>query len=128
MIWVDLVMVLALFQYLVFGALVGRARGKYGVRAPATTGHEVFERFYRVQMNTLELLVVFLPALWLAAKYWSPIGMACIGAVYLIGRVIYWKAYIYNPTSRGLGFALSIIPTLVLLVAILTGLVLASLA
>ena len=56
----------------VFGVLVGRARGQYGIAAPATTGHPVFERYYRVQMNTVESLLVFLPGLWLAAKYWSP--------------------------------------------------------
>jgi hypothetical protein len=67
MVWVELVTVAALLQYLVFGTLVSRARGKYGVKAPATTGNDMFERFYRVQMNTLELMVVLIPALWMAA-------------------------------------------------------------
>ena len=69
---VDIVAMLALLQYLVFGAQVGSARGKYGVKAPAVTGHEMFERAYRVQMPTLELLVMLLPALYVAARYWSP--------------------------------------------------------
>lgn len=123
MVWVDLVTVLALLQLVVFGGLVGHARGKYGVNAPATTGHEVFERIYRVQMNTLELVVLLVPALWLAARYWSPAWVAAAGAVYLLGRVIYWRAYVSNPASRSLGFALSFLPVVGLLVAALVGVV-----
>ncbi|WP_310459746.1 MAPEG family protein [Sphaerotilus sp.] len=126
--WIDLVTCLALVQYLVFGALVGRARGQYGVKAPATTGNELFERHYRVQMNTLELLVVFVPALWMAAKYWSPTAMAAVGAVYLIGRILYQRAYTRAPAQRSLGFMLSIVPVAVLLVAVLAGAARAALA
>jgi hypothetical protein len=126
-IWLDLVTVLALLQYLVFSSLVGKARGQYGVKAPATTGHEMFERYYRVQMNTLELMVVFLPALWLAARYWPPAWMAAVGAVYLVGRVVYLKAYTTNPARRGLGFTLSFVPAFLLLLAALAGLVMAGL-
>ena len=68
MAWVDIVGLLSVVQLFVFGVLVGRARGRYGVAAPATSGHPVFERYYRVQMNTVESLIVFLPALWLAAR------------------------------------------------------------
>lgn len=119
--WIDLVTFLALAQYLVFGALVGRARGQYGVKAPATTGNELFERHYRVQMNTLELLVVFVPALWMAAKYWSPAVVAAIGAVYLVGRALYQRSYTRAPAQRALGFMLSIVPVSVLLVAAVAG-------
>lgn len=121
MAWIELITVLALIQYLVFGALVGRARGRYGVKAPATTGHEVFERTYRVQMNTLETLVVFLPALWLAARYWSPAWVAAVGAVYLLGRLVYARSYIANPASRSMGYLLSMLPTMALLLATLVG-------
>lgn len=121
MAWVDVVIVLALLQYLAFGVLVGRGRGQYGVSAPAITGHEMFERLYRVQMNTLELLVVLVPALWMAARYWSPIWVAGAGAVYLVGRVVYWRAYVKEPSSRTLGYALSFIPTVGLLLAALAG-------
>ena len=123
MIYVHLVTVLALFQIMVFAILVGRARGTYGIKAPATTGNEQFERYYRVQMNTLELLVVLLPALWLASSYWSPAIMAGIGAVYLVGRVLYFREYIQQPTSRTLGFSLSFLPILVLLIAALAGII-----
>jgi len=120
--YVDLVAIAALFQYQFFGFLVGRARGKYGVPAPATSGHDMFERAYRVQMNTLELLVVFLPALYLANKYWTPTNAALAGAVYLIGRFIFWRAYMTNPASRGLGFMLSLLPCAFMLVGAVVGL------
>lgn len=119
--FVDLIAITALLQFFVFSLLVGRARGKYGVKAPAVTGHDMFERAYRVQMNTLELLVLFIPALYLASKYWSPGIVALLGAVYIIGRVVYWRAYMTAPQTRGLGFGLSIGPCLVLLVAAFIG-------
>ena len=125
MAWVEIVTCLALIQYLVFASLVAKARGQYGVKAPAVTGHEMFERFYRVQMNTLELLIVFVPSVWLAARYWSPALMAGIAAIYLLGRVIYLRSYTQDPASRGLGFSLSLGPTAVLLLAGLVGAVMA---
>lgn len=111
---VDIVAMLALLQFLFFGSLVGQARGRYGVHAPAVTGHEQFERLYRVQMNTLELLVPFLPALYVAARYWPAWIVASTGAVYLVGRFVYWRAYVSAPASRGLGFLLSIAPVFAL--------------
>jgi len=119
--YVDIVTVIAVLQLIFFSVLVGRARGQYGVSAPAVTGHELFERAYRVQMNTLELLVAFLPALFLAGKYWPQTAVAGLGAVYVLGRFVYWRAYMGAPKSRGLGFGLSALPILVLLVAALVG-------
>lgn len=119
--WADLVIVLALCQFFFFGILVGSARGKYGVKAPAVSGHEMFERIYRVQMNTLEMLVIFVPALALAAKYWSPTWSGALGAVFLLGRFIYWRAYVSKPSSRSLGFALSAGPAIGLLIAAVLG-------
>ena len=121
MMWIDLVAVLALLQLVFFGVLVGSARTKYGVHAPATTGHPQFERMYRVQMNTLELLVVMVPALYLSARYWSPTLIAVGGAVYLLGRMVYWRSYTKDPATRTLGFGLSIFPILVMLGATLVG-------
>lgn len=121
--YVDLVAVLAIIQLVFFGILVGRARGRYGVKAPAVSGHEMFERAYRVQMNTLELMVAFLPALFIAAKYWPQVYIAGVGAVYLVGRLIYWRSYTAAPASRGLGFALSMIPILVLLIGTLVAMI-----
>jgi glutathione S-transferase len=108
----------ALLQYLHFGSLVGKARGKYGVKAPAVTGAEPFERIYRVQMNTLELLVCLLPGLYISAKYWPATYVAAIGAIYLVGRVVYWRAYV-GGTPRSLGFFLSVGPAYALVLAAL---------
>jgi glutathione S-transferase len=105
---IELITLLALLQYLVFGALVGQARARYQVHAPAVTGHPMFERAYRVQMNTLELLVVFVPSLWLAARFWSPAWMAAVGALWLVGRALYAVAYAQDPARRALGFGLSL--------------------
>lgn len=119
--YVDLVAILAVIQFLFFGSMVGRARQKYGVKAPAVSGHELFERAYRVQMNTLELLIAFLPALLIASTYWPQSWVAIVGAVYLIGRFVYWRSYTADPASRALGFALSILPVLVLILLALAG-------
>ena len=127
MVWVDIVGLLAVVQLFVFGTLVGRARGTYGVAAPATTGHPVFERYYRVQMNTVEALLVFLPGLYLGARYWSPKYAAILGVIYLIGRVIYLVAYVSDPKKRSLGFSLSMVPAIALVIAALVGAIRAAL-
>ena len=116
---VTVVLSLALVEYIVFAVLVGRARGQYGVKAPAVTGHEMFERYYRVQMNTLELLVVFVPAILTFAHYVSARWAAGLGAVYLVGRVIYLMSYVKNPASRGAGFGLSMLPIMVMVIGTL---------
>ena len=112
---VYIVMGLAMLQYLYFGIAVGGARGRYGVKAPATAGHEVFERYFRVQMNTLELLVVLIPSLPLFAWYVSPRWAAGLGAVYLVGRFLYFFAYVKDPAKRSAGFGLSFMPIAILL-------------
>jgi len=119
--YVHIVAVLAILQYFYFGVLVGRARAKYGIKAPATSGNEVFERAFRVQMNTLEQLVGFLPALLIAGLYWTNAIVAAIGVVYLIGRFVYQRAYVADPAKRGLGFMLSVVPTFILLIAAAIG-------
>ena len=116
---VHAVAMLAVIQYLFFGGLVGSARGRYGIKAPAVTGDERFERIYRVQMNTLELLVALIPALYAAAHYWSPTLVAGAGVVYLVGRLLYWRAYVTDPKTRSLGFMLSMAPILGLALAAL---------
>jgi len=121
---VQLIAILAVIQFIVFIALTGRVRGRSGLKAPAVTGHEGFERMYRVQMNTLELLIAFLPSLFLAAQYWRPSLVAGLGAVYLVGRLAYWRAYVTAPSKRGPGFLLSMLPTLCLAIMALVGIVL----
>ena len=121
MVWVDIVGLLALIQLLVFGFLVGGARSRYGIKAPATTGHPIFEAWFRVQANSVEMLIAFLPALWLAAKYWSPGYAAITGVVYLVGRTLYAQGYVKEPNKRGPGFGLSFAAVAVLIIAALIG-------
>lgn len=107
---------LALAQYSVFGIQVGSNRQKYGVAAPALTGNEQFERMNRVHQNTLEQLIVFIPALWMHAHYANPLWGAIIGLVFIVGRFIYRAEYLKDPDSRSLGFAMTFIPSTVLLI------------
>lgn len=118
---VAIVILLALLEFVAFGMLVARARGTYGVKAPAIGGHEVFERYFRVHYNTMELLVVFVPAIWLFGLYVSPYWGAGLGAVYLVGRVVYLRSYVADPAQRSMGFGMSMLPTLALLVGALLG-------
>jgi glutathione S-transferase len=108
---VFIAILIALLEYLVFGALVGRARGRFGVRAPATVGHPEFERIYRVHQNTLEALIVFVPALWIFGLYVSPLLAAAFGAVFVIARAIYAVGYIKAAEKRSIGAGLSALTT-----------------
>jgi glutathione S-transferase len=119
--FVHIVIGLALVEFFLFGFAVGSARGKYKVPAPATTGNEIFERYFRVQMNTLELLVMFIPSILLFGLFLRPVVAAAIGVLYLIGRMIYLYAYVKDPKSRSLGFGLSMLPIMVLWVGGMIG-------
>lgn len=119
--YVELVILLALLQFVVFIVFVGRARGRYGIKAPATSGHEIFDRYFRVQQNTQENLLMFLPALWIAAAYWNPLWIAAVGTIYLVGRVLYCAGYVRDPRSRAIGYMLTAIPIVVLLLAAFYG-------
>ena len=68
----SLVTALTLLLHQVLTINVGRARAKYKIMPPAMSGDENFERVVRVQQNTLEQLVFFLPALWLFSVYVNP--------------------------------------------------------
>lgn len=114
---VNLLVLLAIVQFLYFGLRVAAARGKYGVSAPATTGHELFERVYRVQMNTLELMIMLIPAVWIASSYWNPLFVAAMIATYLVGRMLYLHGYVADPKKRETGFMVSIVPIAILLLA-----------
>jgi glutathione S-transferase len=122
MLWVEIVIALALLEFVVFGMFVSRARGQFQVVAPATSGNETFERYFRVHYNTLEQLIVFVPAILLFASHVSARWAALIGAVYLAGRIVYFRDYTADPKKRGLGFSLSMLPTLILLIGGLVGL------
>lgn len=118
---IHIVALLAVIQFFYFGVKVGRARVQYGIKAPAVTGHEMFERAYRVQMNTLEQLVGFLPALLIAGNYWPQAVIAPIGVVYLVGRALYRQRYMQDPARRAPGFLLTVLATGILLAAGLVG-------
>jgi glutathione S-transferase len=124
MAYVDIVTALALLQFVYFGILVGRARGRFGVKAPATTGNVQFERYFRVQQNTLEAIVVLVPSLYLFSRYFNPLWAAGLGVIYLIGRQLYASAYVKDPAKREVGYGLTVVPVLALLVGGLLGAVL----
>lgn len=116
---VVIVTLLALLLYFYMGLRVGAARGKHGVVAPAVTGSPEFERAYRVQMNTLEWLALFLPSLWLFAAYWNQILAAALGLVWIGGRVLYMTSYTQDPAKRGPGFGIQALATMILLLGAL---------
>ena len=118
---VQLVVGLALAQFMFFCFAVGKARGTYKVPAPATTGNEMFERYFRVQMNTLELLIIFLPSIVLFGQYFGSYIAAALGVIYLIGRMIYFMSYVKDPKSRSAGYGLSALPVVVLLAGAIIG-------
>jgi glutathione S-transferase len=118
---VHLVIGLALAQFLFFLFAVGKARETYKVPAPATTGNLIFERYFRVQMNTLELLVIFVPSILLFGQYFGAYIAAALGVLYLIGRFVYFRSYVKEPKSRSLGYGVSVLPIMVLLVGAIIG-------
>jgi uncharacterized MAPEG superfamily protein len=118
---VAVVAVLALIEYFVFSIMTGRARSKYDVKAPATTGDPMFERYYRVQMNTIEQLVIFLPALFLFANYVSTGWAALLGLAFIVGRAIYARSYVAEPSSRSLGFGIGMVANILLLLGAFFG-------
>jgi hypothetical protein len=118
---VHLVMMLALLEFLGFGWAVGRARDRYNVPAPATSGNEQFERYFRVQMNTLEQLIIFLPSLLVFAHYFDPRVAAGLGALFIVGRYLYFSAYVRDPKKRGTGFLISSVPNMILMLGALVG-------
>lgn len=118
---VHAVIALALIEFFIFGILVGGARVRYGVEAPAITGHPVFERYYRVHYNTMEQLLCLVPGMLLFAAYVSEAVAAGLGLLFIVGRVIYFRSYVEDPKKRGAGFGLSALPVMVLLAGGLIG-------
>ena len=103
-----IITILAILLYFYMGIRVGQMRMKHGVKAPATSGHEEFERAFRVHYNTLESMVVFLPLLWLATIYFAPAYSvlawlpALLGLVWIVGRIFYMTGYMADPDKRGI--------------------------
>jgi len=118
---VYFLILLALVQYIYFTARVGSARTKYGVDAPRTTGNDTFERIFRVQQNTMEQLVVFIPGMLLFAHFVSPLWALLPGALYLVGRQLYARGYIADAKKRGTGATLSILAPIILVLGAIIG-------
>jgi glutathione S-transferase len=102
---------------------VGMARGKSKIDAPATTGHPVLERAYRVQLNTVEQAIIFFPLLWLATVYFHALGWlpAAFGLLWVIGRFVYLQGYMSSPDKRSTGFLIGTVANLGLLVLSIIG-------
>lgn len=119
----SLITVISLIFYLVVTINVGRARIKYNIMPPQMSGDENFERVLRVQQNTLEQLILFLPSLWLFSLLISPLWGAGIGIIWVIGRILFAWGYYQAAEKRRLGFALTSLTTLILLGGSLLGII-----
>jgi uncharacterized MAPEG superfamily protein len=113
--YAALVTLISLLVYLWMVVRVGSARGRFGVEAPAVTGHPEFERHFRVQANTLEGFVVYLPSLWIFSAYLSDIIAGGLGMVWIVGRVLYMLSYAKDPKTRSAGFGIQAFATVALL-------------
>jgi len=116
-----LVTCLALLVYLWTVIGVIRARGRSGLKAPAVTGDPDFERHFRIQQNTVEQLVLFLPSLWIFSLEVSQVWGSIIGLVFVAARAFYAVSYARDPAARGPGFSIGFVATLVLLIGGLIG-------
>jgi hypothetical protein len=123
MVWVSAVILLAVLQYVITGLIVGRARVWYGVAAPACTGHPKFERWFRVHQNSLEMLIAFIPAMWLFGWWVSPTWAVGIGLFFVAARILYTAEYVAEPRTRALGAGISYITIIALVVGGIAGLV-----
>ena len=119
MAYVAIVTGLALLVYMYMAFKVGTSRQKYGVEAPAVSGNPDWERLYRVQTNTVEQLVIFLPALWIFAHFGNPVLAAGIGLVFVVGRVVYMVSYAQDAAKRSVGFLIGFAANVVLVIGAL---------
>ncbi len=122
---VAIVTLLAVIFYMSTLFAVGAARGKSGIQAPTMTGDPVLERAVRVQMNTLESMPIFLPCLWLFAIYvpysWGAPTAAVLGLIWIVGRILYQRGYMADPSKRSTGFLIQGVASIVLLLGALVG-------
>ena len=112
----TLAILLAVIVYFGLGGVVGKARATWQVPAPASSGHPEFDKRNRVHINTLEQLVIFLPAIFLASPVLGDAITALIGVIWSVGRIVYARGYYADPAKRGPGFMISLLATLVLIV------------
>jgi glutathione S-transferase len=118
---VSLVTICALLVLSAVTLNVGRARVKFGIKPPQMSGNLDFERTLRVQQNTLEQIVLFIPALWIFSQFVQPIAAAVLGTIWVIGRILYAWGYYQAAEKRGTGFGISFLATVILLLGSLIG-------
>ena len=118
-----IVTVLAVVFYFFIATRVGVARQKFGVKLPAIAGHPDFERVFRVHMNTLEWMPIFLPLLWLCAIFFSDGVAALLGLVWIAGRVLYFTGYTKAVEKRRSGFFIQAMACVLLLLGVIAGIV-----
>ena len=121
----TLVIMLALAQYIFFVGKTGQFRGKYEINAPSCSGDVNFERMFRIQQNTMEQLVIFIPALLAFSYFVSPVWGPCLGLVFFIGRFVYFQAYLNDPTTRGPGWMMTFFTNIILVLGTFLGVILA---
>jgi glutathione S-transferase len=121
--YTALIIVIALAVYIWMSMRVGAARGRYKVEAPSSEGPPEFLRVNRVHLNTLEQLILFLPAIVLFAAYWGDILAAIIGLFWPVGRIVFALGYYRAAEKRGPGFGISFLSSIVLLLGGLVGIV-----
>jgi glutathione S-transferase len=119
LVWTEIVILVALVVYLGTMIYCARMRARHRIMAPATTGHPAYERAFRIQQNTLEQLVAFVPAVWLFSTLVNPLFGAGLGAIWIVGRVVYAIGYARNPEKRGPGFIVAFVALIVLVVGAL---------
>jgi len=120
--YATLIVLLALLQYVWFTLRVGMTRGKYEVNAPACDGDEAWERLFRVQQNTMEQLIMLIPASYAFAFYLSPVWVLIPGAVFILGRFLYSAEYLKDPKTRAPGMSLTLLANASLILGALFGL------
>lgn len=121
MAYATIIAMLALIEYFYFSIQVGAARSRTGVKAPAVTGNPDFERPFRAHQNTLEQLIIFLPALYGSAYYVDPLFAVAAGVAFLIGRMLYFRTYSTDAEKRGPGMMITVVANLSLVLGALIG-------
>jgi glutathione S-transferase len=122
---VYMVIMLALIEYMALGFNVGRARAKCNIKAPAPTGDPIFERHYRVHQNTMEQLIIFIPAMIVFCRFVSARWAVVLGLLFLIARAVYAVGYTRDPERRTYGAGLTFVVNAVLIIGSMVGLLIA---
>lgn len=119
--WTALMTILAIALYFYTSILVAQSRMRTGIKAPSTSGNPDFERVFRVQMNTLEWMPIFIPSMWISAYYIGDIWAALGGVIWIVGRILYIQGYTQAADKRGLGFGIQALAAILLWLCSLVG-------